>query len=648
MSIGPAAALPHVSTATSAARVAPSRTSTDLAGTGQVKVLITSNDSRIRIYNLADKSLDVKYKGHDNGCSQISATFSDDAKYVICGSEDRKAFIWNRQDAERFGENRDKQPCESFEAHGDMVTTALFAPTSTRMLLSGSGDPIYDLCNPPPVTLRSLGETTSTAASQTGQSNSDAETTVQRVSEKPAFVERSKHVDGNIIVTSDHAGIIKVFRQDCAFSKRKNDLWETGSSFSRRPTHGTSIGNGYIGGSVRRGRSGSLLTRHSNGSIATTGHSRRGSLSQPQPLPSSPGMGSPQMGSPQLSSSGAGPGGGGSSDRILSWRQGIVEGASGHAKRASSMKSSAGAGGHGGTPAPRSERSISPSKLGRSSLLSGDVEDVAEEPRSRDVSAATARPGVGVGGGGGGGEDGTTPSTSSLEGRRGGTAARKEGQGAATPPTPASTFRASGDEAGARVGPGVGAGAGDAQEQSPTGGYASFFNLSRLRGMVGLGGGQARGASSEVVVGGGAVDGGTAAAEAKDGGSAENRDRDRDRESRRRRGLGAATVLRRGGGEGDDQPPPLPRGGRLGHGDVARGQGQDRWRTMAPSGLSRELTNGSAGGGGGEEGGEEGMVIGLGIGEGGSAGEQGGRKAAGAVLLEGGRGEGRRKWGWRS
>ena len=48
-----------------------------------VKVLITSNDSRIRLYNLRDKALELKFKGHENVSSQLRASFSDDqAKHV--------------------------------------------------------------------------------------------------------------------------------------------------------------------------------------------------------------------------------------------------------------------------------------------------------------------------------------------------------------------------------------------------------------------------------------------------------------------------------------------------------------------------------------------------------------------------------------
>ena len=321
-----------------------SRTSTDLTGQGEVRVLITSNDSRIRIYNLRDKALDLKLKGHENTCSQIAATFSDDGKHVICGSEDRKAFIWSLTSRDALVQDKDKSPCEYFEAHGEIVTTAVFAPTKTRILLGQSGDPIYDLCNPPPVVLQSLEEAASAAVSQVALNGDDSQKPVvtELVSKRPvpsaAYIARSTHYNGNIIVTTGDTGIIKVFRQDCAFAKRRHESWETGSTLSRKLT---SHGGGYVAGGL--GRSASVLTRTSGGS---TTHSRRASLSRSI----APGM----NGLHQLGVGGPHP------DRILSWRQAIDNSSD---KRSSRVVNG------GGTPA-RSERSLSPAKASRTSLHS--------------------------------------------------------------------------------------------------------------------------------------------------------------------------------------------------------------------------------------------------------------------------------------
>ncbi|OTA95648.1 hypothetical protein M434DRAFT_393499 [Hypoxylon sp. CO27-5] len=280
---------------------------------GVVKVLITSNDSRIRIYNLGDKNLELKLKGHENTCSQIRATFSDDGHYIICGSEDKRAFIWST--SARLAENKEKRPCEYFEAHSHIVTGAIFAPTAARQLLQSSGDPIFTLCNPPPITLRSKEEAAVNQVGEAQDTQSESSTKIKKPDESPGYIARSTHYDGNIIITTDQAGLIKVFRQDCAFTKRRHDNWETGSTFSRK-----------IGRDSLLGRSGSIVTRISASSRDP--HSRRGSLTQP----------------PQIFQA--------NSDRINTWRHGVE----GHPGRPVSISVS--------TPA-RSERSLSPNKTSR-------------------------------------------------------------------------------------------------------------------------------------------------------------------------------------------------------------------------------------------------------------------------------------------
>ncbi|KAI9653255.1 MAG: hypothetical protein M1829_001327 [Trizodia sp. TS-e1964] len=212
---------------------------------GEVKLLITSNDSRVRLYNFKDKSLEMKFKGNENTCSQIHANFSEDAKYVICGSEDRKAYIWSTDAG-------DKNSVEMFEAHSAIVTRALLAPTSTRQLLGASGDPLYDLCNPPPVTLISRTESMTSSRAPTMSERGDASLPATpamgdfaarrapKQEQSPNYLARAKHLDGNIIVTADFQGCIKVFRQDCAFSKRP-DSWDASSTFSKKMKNGSSI-----------------------------------------------------------------------------------------------------------------------------------------------------------------------------------------------------------------------------------------------------------------------------------------------------------------------------------------------------------------------------------------------------------------------
>ncbi|ERS97423.1 hypothetical protein HMPREF1624_05590 [Sporothrix schenckii ATCC 58251] len=325
---------------------------------GDAAILVTSTDARVRLYHLRDKMLDCKFKGHEHASAQLSASFSDDGKYVICGSESKKVFIWSASSSDAI--TKDRYPCETFDAHSDMVTTAIFAPVQTRQLLGASGDPVYDLCNPPPITLMSLEET---LASQSGMSNNtlnhneDGTDVTQstnpphppraRPEESPAYVARSTHYDGNIIVTGGDTGIIKVFRQDCAAKKRKHESWETGSFGQKLGTSSRLVG-----------RSGSIITRTSASSAA---HSRRGSLSLPSHLAGN---------STQI---------GGHPDSINRWRHDIEGGGS----RPSSLVGS-------GIASVRSERSISPNKSSRTPL--GASSGLASDARRQPYATATSSP----------------------------------------------------------------------------------------------------------------------------------------------------------------------------------------------------------------------------------------------------------------
>nr|KMM71975.1 WD repeat-containing protein 44 [Coccidioides posadasii RMSCC 3488] len=206
---------------------------------GIVKILITSNDSRIRLYNFRDRTLEAKFRGNENSASQIRASFSSDGRYIICGSEDRRVYIWPVMCNERFPE---KRPVESFEAHSSMATTAVMAPLQTKQTLGSTGDLLYDLCNPPPVTL--VGQTAS-AASRSVTENGGNEfrpgtprvppsSNPQKPEEYPTHTTRSSHPGGNIIVAADYSGVIKVFRQDCGYHRRRHESWDSSSLFSKR------------------------------------------------------------------------------------------------------------------------------------------------------------------------------------------------------------------------------------------------------------------------------------------------------------------------------------------------------------------------------------------------------------------------------
>eukprot|EP00833_Pecoramyces_ruminatium_P014589 jgi/Orpsp1_1/1188621/evm.model.d7180000066143.1 len=116
---------------------------------GADSILFTTTDSRIRLFQLDDKSCTKEYKGLTNKSGQIKASFSDDGKYIICGSEDRQVYIWNveppqtsrREMVEKLQNiirGRDAMTIntyETFVASNSAVTATVFAPQRTRIIL---------------------------------------------------------------------------------------------------------------------------------------------------------------------------------------------------------------------------------------------------------------------------------------------------------------------------------------------------------------------------------------------------------------------------------------------------------------------------------------------------------------------------------
>lgn len=97
---------------------------------GEDKILITSNDSRIRLYDLRSTDLVCKYKGYTNLSSQIRASFSPDGRYICAGSENHCLYLWaTSQVGAALTARKDRNTSfEAVKAHAAVVTCSVFSP----------------------------------------------------------------------------------------------------------------------------------------------------------------------------------------------------------------------------------------------------------------------------------------------------------------------------------------------------------------------------------------------------------------------------------------------------------------------------------------------------------------------------------------
>lgn len=223
------------------------------------RILVTSNDSRLRLWDisnicgpaneskpgvprlLSERHIDAKYKAHENTSSQIRATFSDDGRYVISGSEDRQCYIWlsglldfPAPFAQTSKKGADKSPgCESFnpslgnDCHcpistsPGIVTCAIFAPTETRVTLARGGDPLLNSEDGEHEGQRGNLQRSASQASSSSSSNPNEKPDSSARSEDSAVAPASgSTAQGMIIITADdNSGILRVFRNNAIYSQ---------------------------------------------------------------------------------------------------------------------------------------------------------------------------------------------------------------------------------------------------------------------------------------------------------------------------------------------------------------------------------------------------------------------------------------------
>lgn len=171
------------------------------------KVLVSSNDNRLRLYRLDDKSVVAKFVGHVNAEARFNGSFDPSGRFVMCASETRAVHIWEL-DVPLRDFSTGAGAAAATAAGGPSASVSSANPLSSGSVAPGAAPP------PPPPPRKDVGVSNeSFIVQEVGQIT--AAVFAPRVVPRDAMNLRAAFTNvrtsGLVIVTASDDGDIRVF-----------------------------------------------------------------------------------------------------------------------------------------------------------------------------------------------------------------------------------------------------------------------------------------------------------------------------------------------------------------------------------------------------------------------------------------------------
>lgn len=260
-------------------------------GRMDVKLLITTNDSRVRLINYSSKCLEVRYSGAEVKTSSIMAHINDNRNYILSGSEDGWVYVWDTYYGFKrwaghlkFPDTKETKKSKLLKPFANVVipglpfgedvaqvrnkhyaswhvfqktNVAVWGPRATSKLLELSDDPIWELYN----TGRHVERLSQ------GLTGEDLEDPVL-----------DELFGSALIVAADSNGTIKVLRLDFAHEYRKMLEKRAKQRTKKPPPTGSNGGSSSTGGDESSVGAQALERTKTLLTVGMVGRARAGSL----------------------------------------------------------------------------------------------------------------------------------------------------------------------------------------------------------------------------------------------------------------------------------------------------------------------------------------------------------------------------------